>query len=306
MWTNEGRRYSVGLDMPPRRKRPGKSLEMLVSSLERVLGGQANVSVESPVFLPDRVTGQPREHDVLITMRGSHHKSFIAIECRDRSRKITVNDIEGFWAKCQDTGIDQGVVVSPLGFAKTALTKAAFRNIRCLQLSEADSFPWLLATGMKSFERVVHHIEWTFIPAVDIVPAPVAFTILSAEGVPVDTKALEPFALNEFQKIQLDPNDDQTEQVSIHFPSIDLTLRDDSTGTIHTLTGAIATVHFKTNEGFVPFRLVTYTNRPSGDVITDAAIADMDVGGVRGKLMIVHKQDQGGHIVFVPKKADED
>jgi len=119
--------------MAPLRSRPGKSLETLVSTLERILGGQANVSVESPVFLPDRITGQPREHDVLVTLKGSHHRTLIAIECRDRSRKITSNDIEGFWAKCQDTGIDQGIVVSPKGFAKPAIVKAAHRNIRCLQ-----------------------------------------------------------------------------------------------------------------------------------------------------------------------------
>jgi len=153
---------------------------------------------------------------------------------------------------------------------------------------------------------VVHLVAWTFIPATDIVPPPSAFTIISAEGVPVDTKAIEPFALNEFQKIQLDSEDSQSEQVSIHFPDIDLKLRDDSTGIIHELAGAIATIHFKTNEGFVPFRLVKYTNSPSGELITDAAIADMNVGKVSGKLMIVNNQDQGGKIVFVPSKPEKE
>lgn len=105
------------------KQRPGKPLEVLVASLEKVLGRSPNVQVESPAHLPDRVTGERREHDVLVTVYGSHHKSMIAVECRDRSRKVTVNDVEGFWSKCQDTGADQGIIVSPKGFTKSALTK---------------------------------------------------------------------------------------------------------------------------------------------------------------------------------------
>ena len=135
------------------RSKPGKSLETLVSSIERVLAGNDNVSVESPKFLSDRITGESREHDVVITLTGSHHKSTIAIECRDRSRKVTVNEIESFWSKCQDTGIDRGIIVSSKGFTKAALTKSLHRGIRCLRLSEASSFNWLLTTGIRIRHR---------------------------------------------------------------------------------------------------------------------------------------------------------
>ena len=139
------------------RSKPGKSLEALISSLERVLARNNNVTVESPKFFPDRITGESREHDVVITLTGSHHKSTIAIECRDRSRKVTVNEIESFWSKCQDTGIDQGIIVSSKGFTKTALTKSLHRGIRCFRLSEASSFNWLLTTGIRiRHRRVVH------------------------------------------------------------------------------------------------------------------------------------------------------
>lgn len=49
--------------MPSKPKNPGKSLETLVSSIERVLSHNANVSVHSPVHLPDRITGELREHE---------------------------------------------------------------------------------------------------------------------------------------------------------------------------------------------------------------------------------------------------
>lgn len=55
--------------------KPGKSLEVLVASIERVLAGNDKVTVESPKLSPDRITGEFREHDVVITLAGSHHKA---------------------------------------------------------------------------------------------------------------------------------------------------------------------------------------------------------------------------------------
>ena len=84
--------------------RQGKSLEALVEQLERSLAKSENVSVSAPKKLRDRITGRLREHDVVLTVNQGHHEILIAIECRDRSRPITVNQVEGFWAKCHDTG----------------------------------------------------------------------------------------------------------------------------------------------------------------------------------------------------------
>jgi hypothetical protein len=284
------------------RKKPGKSLEVLVSSIERALAHNDKVSVQSPAHLPDRITGEPREHDVLITVSGSHHKSTIAIECRDRSRKITVNDIEGFWSKCQDTGIDQGIVVSPKGFTKTASKKAIHRGIRCLQLTEAGSFNWLLASGITSRTRKVLHTHWTFFPEVDIKPPPTAFTILTLEGDPVQSNNLVAAAYAEFQKIpetdfHLGPGEKQ-----IVFTSPGLLLRDDTTRVTHSVVRALARVQYEVIEEFIPFSLVSYASSPSGELITDAAVADVNLGGIKGKIMIVYKEAEGGHVVFVPEK----
>ena len=101
----------------------GRSLECLVASIEQALGGKDGVQVESPKRLPDRTTGELREHDVLLTICRGHHSLRVAIECRDRSRPVGVDQVEQFCAKCQDTGIDKGVIVSPKGFWKTARKK---------------------------------------------------------------------------------------------------------------------------------------------------------------------------------------
>lgn len=286
-----------------KKQRSGKPLELLVASIERVLGGNSNIQVTSPAYLPDRITGERREHDVLILISGSHHKSSIAVECRDRSRKITVNDIEGFWSKCQDTGIDQGGIVSPKGFTRSALAKAAHRSMRCLQLSEMESFNWLLTPGMRTITRRVKHTNWTFFPETDIVPPPKAFTILSECGEQLDTSVFVSAAFAEFQKLPDDEKPPPSGQKRIRFPGLSLQMRDESTGLVHKVVEALAVIHYEVIEDMVPFKLVSYSNSPSGELITDAAVAEMNLGGVQGKLMIVYKEDTGGQVVFVPDRS---
>ncbi len=52
----------------------GRALEKLVSALERVLSSREGVTIASPAYVPDKTTGQPREHDVLVTFPSAHHK----------------------------------------------------------------------------------------------------------------------------------------------------------------------------------------------------------------------------------------
>jgi Restriction endonuclease len=287
------------------RIKQGKSLEELVSSIERALAHNEKVSVQSPALLADRITDENREHDVLITVSGSHHVARIAIECRDRSRKLTVNDVEGFWSKCQDTGVDQGVLVSPKGFSKSALEKAKHRGIRCLQLTEAKSFNWLLATGIRSRTRKVLHTNWTFFPDVSLVPPPTAFTILTPDGDPVQTSNLVAAAYTEFQKVPDTEFEPGRGEKRIVFTSPGLRLRNDETGFLHHVVKALAVVQYEIVEAFIPFRLHNYATSPTGEQITDAAVADVNLGGIKGKVMIVYKQAEGGHVVFVPEKGIE-
>ena len=72
---------------------------------------------------------------------------------------------------------------------------------------------------------------------------------------------------------------------------------------VTTLSRALAAVDYEVTEEFVPFDLVTYENNPSGDLIADAAVARVDLGALKGKVMIVYKQSEGGQVVFVPDKG---
>ena len=61
-------------------------------------------------------------------------------------------------------------------------------------------------------------------------------------------------------------------------------------------------VTYEVTEEIIPFNLVTYENSLASDVITDAAVAQIDLGALKGKLMIVYKESEGGQIVFAPNK----
>lgn len=287
-----------------RTSRPGRSLEKLVASIERVLGKMGNVQVDSPAFLSDRVTGEQREHDVLLTIRTSHHISLIALECRDRSRKVTVNEVEGFHAKCADTGVGQGVIVSPRGFTRNAIVKARHLGLRTLQLSDVERFNWLATAGIRDVTRHIQHISWLFETEAALDPLPTNYTILTDDGEPVQSEVLRTAALAEFQKIPLSDTPPLSGKKSIIFPSPGLTMRDEGTGALHRIGRAIVDVEYEVHEEFLPFRFVSYADGSTGATVTDAAVADMKVGDVKGQIMVVYRESEGGRVVFIPEARD--
>src|ERR1700730_6033228 len=95
--------------------KPGDNLQRLVTAIERATHAASNVRVESPKRLRDKDTGRLREHDVVLTFVLEHHSVLLAIECRDRSRKIGVPEVEAFSNKCARPGVHRGVMVSTTG-----------------------------------------------------------------------------------------------------------------------------------------------------------------------------------------------
>lgn len=287
--------------MSNRRRKSGRTLERVIASIERVLAGAQGVTIESPKFLKDRLTGEDREHDVLLTIKSSHHTLTVSIECRDRSRKITVNDVEGFWAKCQHTGVDQGVLVSPKGYSKSALRKSEQLGLRCLMLAQVPTFNWLLAPGLSTRTRRVLHTGWVFFPETDFDPKPATFTVLSASGDPVQPQALTAAALKEFRRIPDADFEPGRGEKKILFEKPDVCIRNDDTGEVRPVIRVVATVDYEVEDSIVPFTLSSYTAH-DGTLITDVAAADVDFGVVKGKLMIVYNQATGGQIVLVPDR----
>ena len=281
----------------------GKALESLVSSLEKALAENPNVTVHSPMRLPDRTTGKLREHDVVLELKEGHHSLLIAIECRDRSRPIGVPQVEAFWAKCQDTGISQGIIVSTTGFYNTARTKADHLGIRCLDIEELENFEWLLTSGIYATTTQLLSNDWTFFPVEDGVVERNEFEVIDSEGNVATMAALTANAQKQLTKILPDIREPVEEaEIKVKFPGKGLFLRSTTTGNTVSVKFAIAKLRYTVKQELVPFRLVQYHARNSEEHITDAAYADMKFGEKEARLMIVYKQGEGGKVVLIPKE----
>jgi hypothetical protein len=282
----------------------GRALERLVETVERALSGTPGVKIESPKSLEDRITGGRREHDVVLTFSSGHHELIVAIECRDRSRVVTVNDVESFWSKCQDTGTNRGIIVSPKGFSKAAVAKARVRGIGCLSLAQAKQFNWLLVPGVRLHNRKIPLINWTLIPATALTVIPPQFTVLDPTGRALSPEQMRVAAHQEFMRHSGAFIPVGRRRARITFTAPGVSVRDDATGSVHPVQTAIADVEYEVTEHLTPFQLMTYTDHDSGSLITDAAVADLDLDDMSGRLVIVYKEDEGGRVVFMPNRGD--
>jgi hypothetical protein len=281
--------------------RNGKSLEQLVSSLEKALGDKDNVIVESPKRLKDKITGKKREHDVVLTIKQGHHQVIVSIECRDRSRPITVDQVESFWKKCQDTGVDHGVIVSSMGFYNTARKKSDFLGIRCLDIEEVASFDWMLAQGMHSLTTKLLHHEWVFYPEKEGVANKSNMEVLDVAGNLLSQEDLTSNALSQLTKLlpeTLVPV--EKDIIIVKFSGDNLIIRNTDTGETTPVKFTIAKLHYAIIDEFIPFKLIQY--KDADEKITEAAVADFNFGNISGKFMIVGKHEDEKKVIFVPNK----
>lgn len=109
-------------------------------------------TVEESALLPDSVTGNLREVDILVTAQVAAYTARVAIEVVGRSRKSDTTWVESMRAKHENLPTDKLILVSEKGFAKTAKAKARFYGIETMTLEAARSTDWgvlanLTATG---------------------------------------------------------------------------------------------------------------------------------------------------------------
>jgi hypothetical protein len=277
----------------------GKALETLVECLERALAKSDAVTITAPKKLRDKVTKRLREHDVVLTINQGHHESLIAIECRDRSRPITVNDIEGFWTKCQHTDVS-GIIVSTKGFYKSARLKASHLGIRCFDLEQAKSLNWFLAQGLETIAREILHIQWTLVPAEELDILPVEFTIYDKDGIEITSAILNVNARREFEQVPYDTLGEGLQHVVIRFDCKQIYTQDKLTGNKVPLKELRAEIEYNVHRGYAPFDFLSYLDKVNGNTITDAAIAQIELADVKGKLMFIGKAESGINLTFIP------
>lgn len=95
--------------------------------------------VRRDVRIPDKVTGQPRQIDVLIELSAKGHSVNIVVDAKFRSEKIDVKDVEEVVALADAVNACKAIVVCTNGWTAPAERKAAHVNLdlRLLDLDEA-------------------------------------------------------------------------------------------------------------------------------------------------------------------------
>jgi hypothetical protein len=146
--------------MPPRTN----AFQRIVTLLHATLAGQASV-VES-AMLTDKVTGEQREVDVLITASAANYTVALGVEAVDWSRPAGTPWIEKMRAKHENLSVDKLILVSRRGFTKPALAKAHFYGIETLTVETACAIDWPVPTQLGSkgiFEVITVNYQCTFV-----------------------------------------------------------------------------------------------------------------------------------------------
>lgn len=283
--------------------KPGRSLEKLVAYLEKHFAASDTVTVESPKRLPDKTTGKKREHDVVLTVKSGHHIMTVAIECRDRSRPVGVPQVEAFAKKCAETLVNKGVIVSPCGFTSTALTKSKALGIRCLSLDQVNTLPWTIPNlEMNQIHSLYKHFDFKIIPEENFISKPRVFDVLDEHGNIVTIENLRNSIFNAIRDHDPKPENlqagERTEKFKIVIPN--LTINDKETGIAKNVKYIDTVVKIETTVTKVPFVLQEYKDTRGKEAIAELAIAKVDFGPVKGRMVINHKLEKGGEIAFIP------
>jgi restriction endonuclease len=276
----------------------GKALEQLVGIIEQVVAGNENVTVEPDSWLVDKVTGEERQFDVVLTIKHRHHTVVIAIECRDQSRPVGVPAVEAFDKKCEHTGVNKRVIVSTKGFAGTARKKAAFLGIECLDIEEVASFDWLLAPGFRSVLATMHEPGgWTFFPETEGIVQGANFELLDEEGrlfTPAILQANARRILNEH--LPELPSPIERGELRIRVNGQGLTLRNPQTGATTPVRYCGLRMVCSVSHTLSPHHRVRYLDKANGKHITDAVVSEFQHGDKTMRMVIVYRQDEGGEV----------
>ncbi|QDT46208.1 hypothetical protein Pan258_02250 [Symmachiella dynata] len=108
-----------------------------VAVLYEQMGGIGNV--ERNVRIPDCDTGQPRQIDVLLTIKSHNHELRIVIDAKQRQEKLDVKDVEEVAALAKSVKACKAVIVAANGWSGPAEIKAnaIAMDLRILTIEDA-------------------------------------------------------------------------------------------------------------------------------------------------------------------------
>jgi hypothetical protein len=118
----------------------------------------------------DKEAGILREVDILVSYDYAGHEFSFIVECRDRSRKETVEWIDGLVGKTKALHVAKVIAVSSSGFASSAIKKAKENGIETLTLKEAEEHDWTsypMKPGLLVVSDEIYFIHQVFYKACD-------------------------------------------------------------------------------------------------------------------------------------------
>jgi hypothetical protein len=282
---------------PPKQ---GSELEELVWMLERLLAPKG-VSVELRKHLVDSDTNELREFDVVLTFQVGHHRVVVAIEVRDRSRPVGVNQIEEFFQKCQRKGIGSAIIVSSGGFADTARKKAAALGIRCLDFKDAETFDWLGSKDVVMAQvGLASQIAYRLFPDPAFSTAPVECEILNERGEPQSRSDLRKLVMDNIGRFAYLGPGNFSCNLQINTPSY--RIKDRRSGAEHPLALIDAEFRIQVDESASTFDLRSY--KEGDNVLSLVATAKIASGPIQGDLVLVRDPSGATSGGFVLKTVD--
>lgn len=115
--------------------------QRLIFLIQKQLATSPLVSVTESKMLRDPRDGKSREVDVVVEFAQHGAPFVLAIECRDTSRKLTVEHVEQLTKK-HEARSDKLIIVSRRGFAKSAAELASLNRVEAVTLEAATEVDW--------------------------------------------------------------------------------------------------------------------------------------------------------------------
>lgn len=281
----------------PVKQLPGHWFQDLVAALERHFADRPKVTVHSPLRLRDYHTKRMREHDVVLSQPDHHGTLLTAIECKDRSRKVGVPDIEAFSRKLEATGVHRGFIVSSSGFHDTARAKAAFYNIGCVDLSEVENLDWVEARQTEAqyvahFPYIGIKVECGGRPAAE----PCAF--FDGDGAPLTRGKVEAIARSVLTEDAMRASSDPDQRQAIRVEGTGI-YAIDADGNVHAPAEILIEYQLSVEKFQLEWRLHRYGSQASK---FEMVSTEFTLAGLDARFLVIREEDGKNFRIGLSKK----
>jgi hypothetical protein len=129
-----------------------KKFEKIIADIQRQLTPNATV-IHNYKIAGKR--GRKRQIDVYIEQKFGFVSVVTIVECKNRKRPITIDEIEAFPIKMKDVNANAGIVISTSGFSDGVADFAKEYNFKLMEYRKADETDWNELLGEHTWLNIV-------------------------------------------------------------------------------------------------------------------------------------------------------